>query len=343
MTKMHETELTTPVSLTKDHKFNRAAHGWARQPIVDTSGIHDRKEDNPAWGSNKRWEYWCVLTPTHILSCTVASLDFLGSAEVWIFDRATNTPVVAKGTAAMGDDGSKAARLPAGVETGPASYIGGGVEIIIEQVPGGTRLKAKTDEGGFDVFAARSDGHERLAVVVPWSDDLFQYTVKDVSRPASGTVTVGEQTFPIKEGESWAILDHGRGRWPSSIAWNWGAGCGRDVQGRNIGIQIGDRWTDGTGSTENSFLLGTKLYKISEKLKWEYELASPLKNWRISGGGLDATLTPFYDKFSEVDAQIVASRTDQVFGHFTGTFNTGSEVVKFENVIGFAEDVERKW
>lgn len=340
---MRENELTAPVSLTKEHKFNRAAHGWARQPIVETSGIHDRKEDNPGWGANKRWEYWCIMTPTHLLACTVASLDFLASAEVWIFDRATGRPVVEKGAAALGENGSAAATLPAGVETGTASYHGGGIDLTIEQVAGGTRLRASTEGGGFDVVAARPDGHERLAVVVPWSDDLFQYTVKDVSRPASGSVTVAGETFPIPEGDSWAILDHGRGRWPSSIAWNWGAGCGRDVSGRTIGLQIGDRWTDGTGSTENSFLLGTRLFKISEKLRWEYELASPLKAWRVSGAGLDATLTPFYDKFSQTDAKIVSSRTDQVFGYWSGTFDTGSEVVRFDNVLGFAEDVERKW
>ncbi|CAK9784682.1 hypothetical protein CC85DRAFT_325903 [Cutaneotrichosporon oleaginosum] len=340
---MRENELTAPVSLTQNHKFNRAAHGWARQPIVDTSGIHDRKDDNPGWGSNKRWEYWCVMTPTHLLACTVASLDFLASAEVWIFDRATNAPVLEKGTAALGDDGSRAATLPAQVESGTASYVGGGVEVVIEQVEGGTRIRASADGGGFDVFAARPEGHERLAVVVPWSDTLFQYTVKDVSRPASGTVTVGGVTTQLVEGESWAVLDHGRGRWPPSCTWNWGAGCGRATDGRVMGLQFGDQWTDGTGSTENSFMLAGRLYKISEKLKWDYDIKEPLEKWRVHGAGLDATLTPFYDKFSQTDAKIVSSRTDQCFGYWSGSFNTGSEVVHFENVIGFAEDVERKW
>ncbi|BEI80786.1 hypothetical protein CcaverHIS002_0113150 [Cutaneotrichosporon cavernicola] len=338
---MRENELTSPVSLTRENKFNRAAHGWARQPIVDTSGIHDRK-DNLSWGSNKRWEYWCVMTPTHILACTIASLDFLSSAEVWIFDRATNEAVLAKGAAAMGDQGAQAATLPAQVESGPATYSGGGVEVCIEQVEGGTRIRASAEGGGFDILAARPLGHERLAVVVPWSDDLFQYTVKDVSRPASGTVTVGGVTTEL-EGESWAVLDHGRGRWPSSIQWNWGAGCGRATDGRAVGLQVGDKWTDGTGSTENSFLLNGRLYKISEKLKWEYDLSAPLERWRVYGAGLNATLTPFYDKFSKTDAKIVRSRTDQCFGIWEGSFDTGSEVVRFTDVIGFAEDVERKW
>jgi hypothetical protein len=36
--------------------------------------------------------------------------------------------------------------------------------------------------------------------------------------------------------------------------------------------------------------------------------------WRVTGGGLDATLTPFYDKQSAVEHKLEDSRTDQCFG-----------------------------
>ena len=61
------------------------------------------------------------------------------------------------------------------------------------------------------------------AVVVPWSESRFQYTVKDVALPASGTVTITGRQYEVPEG-SWAVLDHGRGRWPYRVTWNWGAG-----------------------------------------------------------------------------------------------------------------------
>src|SRR5690606_23325261 len=38
--------------------------------------------------------------------------------------------------------------------------------------------------------------------------------------------------------DSWAVLDHGRGRWPYRISWNWGAGSGRS-HGRVVGLQVG--------------------------------------------------------------------------------------------------------
>src|SRR5690606_3111475 len=81
-----------------------------------------------------------------------------------------------------------------------------------DELPEGTRLRARIPGAEIDVIAALPEGHERLAVVVPWSRTRFQYTVKDVARPASGTLTLDGVTHTLAEGESWAVLDHGRGR-----------------------------------------------------------------------------------------------------------------------------------
>lgn len=333
---MIENELTARVSLTgADGLFNAAAHGWARQPIVDTTGINGRQ----AWGRNKRWEYWAVTTPDHLLALTVSSLDFAAVHEVWIFDRRTERAVH---HSAIGV-GHRSATLPANLEQGPARARQGALSIDIEEEAGGTRLRASIPGGSFDVFAARPDGHERLAVVVPWNRRRFQYTVKDVARPASGTVTIGETTTTIDESDAWATLDHGRGRWPYDMRWNWGAGSGRLADGRVAGVQVGGQWTDGTGSVENSFLLGTRLHKISAQLQWTYDTADYLKPWRITGGGLNAVFTPFYNKRSRTNLFVFSSSTDQCFGHWSGTFDTGDELVTFAGLTGWAEDVHNRW
>ena len=79
----------------------------------------------------------------------------------------------------------------------------------------------------------------------------FQYTVKDLARPATGLLRIDgvEHEIGGAAGEAWAVLDHGRGRWPYDIQWNWGAGSGRSQRagGRVIGVQLGAKWTEGTG------------------------------------------------------------------------------------------------
>lgn len=328
-------ELTEPVHLTNERgELNPESVGWARQPLVRTDGINGRT----AWGRNKRWEYWNVMTPTHILALTVSSLDYATVNDVWVFDRAT-TDVVHLGKTNLG---AGASVLPATLGDGPARAKSGQLQIDITEEADGTRLVASIPDASFEVFAERPDQHESLAVVVPWSAKRFQYTVKDVARPASGSVTVHGRTYPVPAGQSWAVLDHGRGRWPYNIAWNWGAGSGI-TNGRVIGLQVGDQWTDGTGSTENSVLVGTTLHKIHEKLQWSYDLRNWAEPWRITGGGLDATLQPFYNKRSSTNLGVLSNRTEQCFGHWSGTFDTGSEVVTFENLVGFAEDVHNRW
>ncbi|MBN9178141.1 MAG: DUF2804 domain-containing protein [Microbacterium sp.] len=345
---MTERELLEPVSLTlPDGHLNPAAIGFARTPLVDTAGVAARRTARRAlapvpvaFGRNKRWEYWNVITPTHIVALTISSLDYAAVHEVWIFDRASGR-----------SRGANATVIPARGMHLPGS-LGGGVatarakDLSITVTPSDDaqrwRLQAQIPGAGFDISVTRPAGHDLLAVVVPWSHRLFQYTVKDVALPASGTITVDGAEVDVPEG-SWAVLDHGRGRWPYDVAWNWGAGSGLLADRRSIGIQVGGRWTDGTGSTENGVVVGGRLHKISAPVTWSYDLAAPLEPWRIVGGGLDATFAPFHDKRSATDLRVLSSRTDQCFGEWSGTFDTGSELIAFDGAVGFAEDVHNRW
>lgn len=334
-------ELTERISLTTpDGRLDRAAVGWARQPLVDTSGIGRGLRH---WGRGKRWEYWNVTTPTHILALTASSLDYAAVHEVWVFDRVAQRSWGRSVTVLP----SRGVLLPPSLDEGPVRARARGLEIDIEPSVEagrpGTRLRARIRDAAFDVFVALPPGHERLAVVVPWSDDRFQYTVKDVARPAVGTVTIAGATFPVTEGVSWAVLDHGRGRWPYDVRWNWGAGAGVSG-GRVIGLQVGGQWTAGTGSTENAVVIDGRLHFLPRELSWAYDPEDWLKPWHVWGGGLDATLVPVYDKVTRTDLGIVSSSTDQVFGEWSGSFAPpGGGRIVFEAIAGWAEEVHNRW
>lgn len=332
--RQREPEIAAPTALVgKDGRLNRAAIGWAAQPIIDTSGLGAGR------GRNKRWEYWNVVTPNHILAATVSSIDYACVPEVWVFERATGREW-GKSAAVIPPRG---AVLAPRLEHGPSSMRAKGLAIDVTEQPGGTRIRAEIEGASFDVFAELPEGHERLALVVPWSETRFQYTVKDVARPAAGTLTLEGVTHELPAGESWAVLDHGRGRWPYNIAWNWGAGSGISG-GRVIGVQVGARWTAGTGVSENAVFVDGVMHKIHGETAWEYDLANPDGSWRVHGGGLDATLTPFHVKRSRMNFVVLTGRTDQCFGEWSGTFRTESgEVIAFEGITGWAEDVHNRW
>ncbi|MEV1128494.1 DUF2804 domain-containing protein [Agromyces sp. NPDC049794] len=335
----HERELTEPVALTLPNgRLNPAAVGWTRHPLHDTSGIGRGAR---AWGRNKRWEYWAFTSPEVIAAVTVATLDYATMSQVWVLDRRTGEEVDRSAVTPL----SRGVTLPASLGGGPATARVPGLDVRIDEEAGstGTRIRATTARVAIDVLAERPPGHEALGVVVPWSARRFQYTVKDVARPAIGAVTVDGVAHELQPGESWAVLDHGRGRWPYSMRWHWGAASGTE-RGRRLGLQLGGLWTRGTGSTENAISIDGRLHKLGDELDWRFDAGDWLAPWSISGPRLDLRFQPFHDRFARTALGVIHSETHQCFGHYRGTVvDDDDEVVAVESLLGWAEYVTNRW
>lgn len=196
-----------------------------------------------------------------------------------------------------------------------------------------------------DLLVAMPAGHETLSVVVPWDERRFQYTSKHTARPASGTVRIGREVLEFGDG-AWGTLDHGRGRWPRSVAWNWGAASGR-TDSRTVGLQFGGRWTRGTGTTENAVCVDGRISKIGQELEWRWSRADHLAPWSIRSPGtaqVDLVFTPFHNRSARTDIGLLANRTDQCFGHYTGSIRTDDgELIAVDRLLGWAEDVRMRW
>lgn len=322
----HEREITALVDLcTPSGRLNADAVGWTRTPL--------HRANLRGWGRNKRWEYWCVTTPTHLVAVTVASLDYLGVANVYLLEypdrELTRSGAHPAGCGII---------LPASLGDG-ATRTRGRVVVDVADESGGTRIRfsCKTADGPLvgDLFVELPAGHQTLGVVVPWSERKFQYTAKHTARPASGIVRVGERSYDFAGG--WGVLDRGRGRWPVNTVWNWGAASGR-TDGHVVGLQLGGRWTAGTGMTENALCVDGRLTKIGAELDWQYrEYTAP---WRIStpdSDQVELTFTPFHHRAPLPD-------THQCFGHYSGRIRTDDGVrVGVEGLVGWAEQVHMIW
>lgn len=338
----HENELTAEVDLcTPDgSQLDPAARGWSRRPL-------HRANLDGRFGANKRWDYWAVLAGDLVLSCVYADTDHIGLADVWWADLVTGE----SGGAVLVRPGSEGIALPERPGTAPlrVAHDGFSLDLVDDEV--GTHLRGRWTErdgrpGRLDVTVELPAGHESLNVVIPWDDEHFNYTSKHQARPARGELVVGERTWPIGEsGDAWGVLDVGRGRWPSEITWNWGGGAGR-AGDHVVGLQFGGKWTEGTGYTENGFLVDGRLTKIGNELTWTYDWDRPLEPWHVvdPGGQLDVTLTPRFDKHSASAGRRRTSETHQVFGTWSGRVRTddGVELV-FDGLQGFAEEARQSW
>jgi hypothetical protein len=340
----HEREVTQSVDLcTPDgRRLAPSARGWSRVPL-HTGNLRGR------WGRTKRWDYWAVLADDWAVSITYADVDYLGIAEVWWCDLATG----ASGGHAATVPGARGIALPDRPGTDPLRYRSPKLSLDLADDPAGTSIAAAwTERGGapasLDLRVALPEGHESLNVVIPWSDRTFQYTSKHQARPASGTLRVGERTVELGAAgsEAWGVLDVGRGRWPYATRWNWGGGAGRSAEGAVVGLQLGAKWTEGTGATENGVIVDGCLTKIGEELRWTYDWDAPLRPWRVRhpDGSLDLLLTPHHDKHSKVQAVVLATEVHQVFGRWTGHVTTDDgEVHHLAGALGFAEESRSRW
>lgn len=341
-----ELDLETPdgewLSLTlPDGRLNPDAVGWSRHPLRDT-----RLDPRPRvrsragrWGRTKRWEYWGVVTPEHVVAITVSSLQYAAVHQVWVLDRSTEVEVDQTALVPLGGGVELATTLGEGSTHARTKRL----DVAVDETAGGTRLRARTDRVQVDLVARRPADHECLAVVVPWSPTRFQYTVKDVARPVDGRLSVDGRTHAVSALDSWAVLDHGRGRWPYRVTWNWGAGSGR-VDGEVVGLQVGGQWTVGTGSTENALLVDGRLHKISEELSWQYDVDNPRGLWRVTGERVQATLRPWHVRTASTNAVVVASQTVQAFGDWSGwaVDDTGRRV-SLDGLVGWAEEARQRW
>jgi len=180
-------DLCTPDGLL----LNRAALGWSRRPL-------HRANLDGRFGVNKRWDYWAILAGDLVVSTTFADLDHLGLADVYWVDLASGESGGQSIVTGAGDGIS----LPDVAGATPLHVERGRFFLTIEDHEGWTHLSARWSEpdgreGSFDIAVALPRDHESLNVVIPWSDELFNFTSKHQARSATGALSVGSRNWNI--------------------------------------------------------------------------------------------------------------------------------------------------
>ena len=335
---LDERELVAAVRLcTSDGRLNRDAIGWSREPL-HTCNL-------PATlARKKRWNYWCVTSEDVLFSATVADIDLAQLAFVYFYDIATqrfveHTVVLAAGSVPMPE-----------TTHGDIIFDHPRMRVALTDEGSGTRIGVQcADFGGVpfdaDVLVARPQGHETMNVVIPWSDEQFQFTSKQNTLPATGVITLDGRAYSL-EAPAFGCLDYGRGVWPHETLWNWGAASG--VQdGRLVGLNLGGSWTDGTGMTENALCIDGRLTKISEELRFNYDRDDLMAPWRITTtvtDRIDLTFTPVYERISKGGNDDYSSEVHQLFGHYAGRITPdGEPSIELRHMFGWIEDHAAKW
>jgi len=337
----HEPELTHPVDLCSPNgNLNPDAIGWSRQPLhfCNLKGH---------WPRKKRWNYWAIVSPTHLFSVTLSNVDYMGLPFIYLLDFETKT--FAEKTL-LKPFGAGCELLPQ--VNGDVVYDDPAMPIEMLHNEHGVQIKVgcpdfqgKPLSVGLQVYYP--EGHESLNVIIPWSEKQFQFTSKQNTLPAEGVIRWGEEEILLDKEDTFACLDFGRGIWPFECFWNWSSFSTRLADGRTVGVNLGAGWTDGTGMNENGLCIDGKLLKLSEDVAFEYDPADFMAPWRLrttATDRVDLTFTPFYERVAKTDALIIRSEVHQMIGHFSGTLNPsrGEEII-ISDAVGWAEDHQARW
>lgn len=331
-------EITSPTALVaRGGNLIPEAVGFSRRPLHTT----DELPSGALHGyRTKRWDYWGITSPELFLGLTVADLDFGCVLQLYCHDRTTGETIVEETTKIPTPRGR--IELPTGLPPFFAHGTVGDTSIRFDAAgENHTILRVETPRVS-TVLEVDARG-ESLSVVVPWSASRYQYTVKGPALPVSGIVMVDGREVRLDD-DAWATLDRGRGRWRYSTEWNWSAGSGINRAGQRVGLTLGAKWTDGTGSTENALVVDGVLDGPRPDAEWEYSLSSPEKPWRLRGSWINATITPAHVRTASTQAVVAAGTTVQVFGRWAGsaTLSDGRSV-SLDGLTGWAEDARNRW
>lgn len=254
-------ELLSPVDLClANGALAPDAVGWSRRPL---------HRCNVPGG--KRWNWWGVTDGRLFFVALVASVEAGSLGLVSLTDLASGAqsdraaPFAPRGRVELGDrpaDGARLRWLGVELELGARRLVAraGPIEADLELVPAG----------------------DNLSTVVPRPDGSFWYTSKQVGIPARGRVTWGGRRIDI---DGWAALDFGRGLWRArGMRWNWAVGASP-----NLSFNLGARWTDGTGATENGLIVDGVLHKIATPVRFD-------SGFSIRGDDVDLHLETVHER-----------------------------------------------
>jgi len=297
----------------------------------------------------KEWDYYCILNADFGLALTVADNGYIGYLGVsWMDLRGRS--FVNDGALIAEPMGSMA--LPASADAGDIVQAQDELDLAFRHEPGGRRLTVRAP--GFDGGRGLSGEiwldqppMDRMVIATPFADDphAFYYNQKINCMPARGRVRVGSRDHDFTPETSFAVLDWGRGVWTYDNVWYWGSASGL-VEGRPFGFNIGYGFGDTSAASENMLFVNGRAHKL-DKVVFHMPGGAPDSGpWRFTSNDrrFEMDFAPAVNRWAKVDAGMVKTEQDQVFGYFSGqVILDDGTVLAVHDLAGFAEKVWNRW
>jgi hypothetical protein len=337
---MTEKEIKKNVNLCDEKgNLNEKSVGWSRSPIFN---LNLKKHIF----RKKRWNYWAFINDDCLFSVTITDLDYAGMAFIYFYDFNTGYFAEKTITTLFGKD----------VKISNEVYsdtIFDNDKMKIKMIYENEKTKIEVQTNDFDSKHFKAEltvyqpkDYDTLNVVIPWDKKHFQFTSKQEGLACEGFISLDDKKHILKKDFSFATLDFGRGVWPYKISWNW-ANAGGHSEDKRIGLNLGAKWTDNTGMTENAVVIDGNLIKISEEVIFSYDKNDLIKPWKLKTketDKVDLTFTPVYKRHAQTNFVIIKSNIYQMIGYFSGYIKDEyNNKIYINKLPGCSEEHFAKW
>lgn len=318
-----QNEITQPLTLLNE-KGHITNPGWARQLYWKYDRSHIRA---PKWRI-KEWDYYLIANDSYGAAFTISDLGYIGMVSVsflnfkegWENTETVLTPLP------LGKF-----HLPAHSSNGNAQFQNKRLMLKYETTPGKRCIlfsfkefyQGKDFDGEITLDQPPMD---TMCIATPWAKKptAFYYNQKINCLPADGHITLGADTYRFSKDRDFGVLDWGRGVWTYDNTWYWGTGSGL-VGGVPFGLNLGYGFSDRSSASENVIFYNNKVHKLTD-----VDFGIPkgtdgkyafMKQWRItsSDNRLMGTFSPVLNRQANINALLIATYQNQIFGYFNGT------------------------
>lgn len=341
-------EITAPSPLLKDDGSLTEA-GYATYPLL----VYDRSAIKSGKMRIKEWDYYLIHNERYAVALTVDDNSYMGLMSVSFIDldkrsEITKSVIIPLTNGRVG--------LPSSSEYGDVVFKNRRVSFEFLHVPEGRRLKvmfkrfAEKQEFECDLLLTE-EPRDSMVIATPFhkKKTAFYYNQKIICMRAQGTVYHDRKKYKFTPGNTFGLLDWGRGVWTYDNTWLWSASQGM-TDGHKFGFNLGGGFGNTSAASENMLFydgIAHKLGRVEFDIpKTEAGADDFLKPWRIHDdeGRLELLFTPVLDRKSKTSLGIIMSDQHQVFGRFSGraVLDNGNAVT-LSDMIGFAEKVRNKW
>lgn len=286
-----------------------------------------------------QFEYVGGVSDQIIFGVAIADLKFLTNAFFYIYLPPTGK-FFCKSFKQPFSVGSKFSNFP---ETGVVSFTQGKNKIEIAPLNGRRKLFLDLSSGEKVEAEFIEEGIEPLRICTQSGVNGWVFVRKTAGSTVIGKIESSLGNFDLEKMGVYGHNDYSVGFMRRETFWNWGCFTGKldkNIIGVNLSCGVNE-----TSFSENSIWVNGKRYQMP-LVSFEYDKQDLKREWKITSlnGEIDLTFIPEGNYKENINAFIVASNFNQLYGKYFGKIQyAGSKTIKINGMYGYAEDHYAKW